>query len=75
MKESKELTVKLATRRLGISLDATYRLIAAGKLPARKDPNGLWLIPADAVEVRRKARMSLRRTRQREGEGFAVGAQ
>ncbi len=70
----KDLTAKMATRRLGISLDATYRLIAAGKLPARKDQNGLWLIPADAVETRRKARLSLRRARQQVETSVAVGA-
>lgn len=70
----KVLTAKMATRRLGISLDATYRLIAAGKLPARKDPNGLWLIPVDAVETRRKARLSLRRAHQQVETSIAVGA-
>ena len=74
MKESKDLTVKLATRRLGISLDATYRLVAAGKLPARKDKNGKWLIPSDAVEERRKAKLRVRRARQRTETPVPVGA-
>ncbi len=70
----KDLTAKMATRRLGISLDATDRLIAAGKLPARKDKNGEWLIPSDAVEERRKAKMRVRRARQQEEVGVPVGA-
>jgi hypothetical protein len=63
MQEKTELTAKAATRRLGISLDALYRLIYAAKLPARKKDD-VWLIPADAVEVRRKARIELRRKQQ-----------
>jgi len=51
----RELTVIEATRKLGITLDALYRLIYAGKLPARKE-NGKWLIPASSVEKRFKQR-------------------
>jgi excisionase family DNA binding protein len=51
----KELTVVAATRRLGITIDALYRLIYAGKLPARKSGRR-WVIPAGAVEQRLKAR-------------------
>jgi excisionase family DNA binding protein len=52
---AKELTVVAATRRLGITIDALYRLIYAGKLPARK-AGRRWLISASAVEERLKAR-------------------
>jgi excisionase family DNA binding protein len=50
-----ELTVIHATRRLGTTIDAVYRLIYAGKLPARK-ADRRWLIPEWAVEARLKAR-------------------
>jgi len=50
-----ELTVVEATRRLKISLDATYKLIYAGKLPARKVA-GRWLIPSAAVMARLERR-------------------
>ena len=72
--EKKELSAKLTARRLSISLDALYRLVAVGKLPARKDADGAWLIPADAVEVRRKARIKLRRAHQQVDTSIAVGA-
>jgi len=52
-----ELTVVEATRKLRISLDATYKLIYAGKLPAKK-VRGRWLIPSDAVNARLKRRNS-----------------
>jgi len=51
----KELSVREATRRLGISIDALYRLIYGGKLPARKVEK-CWKIPAEAVEARLKSR-------------------
>jgi excisionase family DNA binding protein len=51
----KELTVVAATRRLGITIDALYRLIYAGKLPARKSGRR-WLIPVARVEERLRAR-------------------
>ena len=51
----KEMNVVEASRRLGISLDALYRLIYAAKMPARKK-EGRWLLPVAAVEARRKAR-------------------
>ena len=50
-----ELTVVTATRRLGITIDALYRLIYAGKLPARKSDRR-WLIPAGAIEERLRVR-------------------
>jgi excisionase family DNA binding protein len=55
MDQEKELTATQSCRRLGITLDALYRLLYAGKLPGRK-VEGAWRIPATAVEVRRKTR-------------------
>jgi hypothetical protein len=74
MNGKKELTAKVAARRLGITLDAVYRLLAVGKLQGRKNTDDEWLIPADAVEIRRKARMKLRRAYQQRETGVAVGA-
>ena len=54
-----EIKAADACRRLGITLDALYRLIYAAKLPARK-VDGRWLIPAEAVEARLKAREARR---------------
>lgn len=51
----KELTVVEASRRLGLTLDSLYRLIYAGRLPARKERKR-WLIPSQAVEARLKQR-------------------
>jgi excisionase family DNA binding protein len=51
----KELTVIEAARQLGISLDALYRLIYAGKLPARKEGKK-WLLNSEAVDERIKKR-------------------
>lgn len=42
-----------AARKLGITLDALYRLIYAGRLPARKEGRK-WLISASSVEERIK---------------------
>ena len=50
-----EINASDACRTLGITLDALYRLLYAAKLPARK-VDGRWLIPAEAVDVRLKAR-------------------
>ena len=55
MTMAKELTAGEACQRLNVTLDALYRLLYAAKLPARKT-DGRWLIPAEAVEARLKAR-------------------
>ncbi len=55
-KDSKELTAFEATRRLGITVDATYRLIYAGRLPARKDAAGKWCVSEAAVDQRLEER-------------------
>jgi len=50
-----ELTVIATARQLGITLDAVYRAIYSGRLPARKQDRR-WLIPASAVAARLKSR-------------------
>lgn len=55
MDQGKQLTAAQSCRRLGITLDALYRLLYAGKLPGRK-VEGVWHIPATAVEERKRSR-------------------
>jgi excisionase family DNA binding protein len=55
MNQGKELTATQSCRRLGITLDALYRLLYAGKLPGRK-VEGVWCIPLAAVEQRLRER-------------------
>jgi excisionase family DNA binding protein len=55
MDQRKELTATQSCRRLGITLDALYRLLYAGKLPGRK-VEGVWRIPLAAVEQRLRER-------------------
>lgn len=50
-----ELTVIATARRLGLTLDAVYRAIYSGRLPARKQARR-WLIPASAVAARLRSR-------------------
>lgn len=54
-----ELSVIETTRRLGVGIDATYKLIYAGKLPAHKT-DGRWRISASAVEARLRAQVARR---------------
>jgi excisionase family DNA binding protein len=51
----KEFTSAQAARRLGITLDAIYKLIYADKLPAKK-VGTRWLVSETAVETRLQAR-------------------
>jgi excisionase family DNA binding protein len=51
----RELTIIETARKLGITLDALYRLIYAGRLPARKEGRR-WMIPAEAVKARLKSK-------------------
>lgn len=55
MPRDQELTPAQAARKLGITLDAVYRLVYAGKLPARKIRNR-WVLPLESVSARLKAR-------------------
>jgi len=50
-----DLTVAGAARKLDVTLDSIYRLIYAGKLPARKERRH-WVIPSSAIDARIKAR-------------------
>jgi excisionase family DNA binding protein len=50
-----ELTAQQAARKLGITMDALYRLIYAGRLVARKESK-CWLIPLEAIEARLQRR-------------------
>ena len=52
---AKELGVIDAARKLGVTLDAVYRQIYAGRCPARKGGHK-WLIRAEWVEQRLKQR-------------------
>jgi excisionase family DNA binding protein len=51
----KELTAAQASRRLGTTIDAVYRLLYAGKLQARKSDRR-WFVSAQAVDARLKGR-------------------
>lgn len=55
MTKETDLTAMQACRRLGVTLDYVYRLLYAQRLPARK-VNGIWRIPASAVEDRARRR-------------------
>lgn len=55
MSRGQELTPAETARKLGITLDAVYRLVYAGKLPARKVHNR-WVLPLEAVSARLKAK-------------------
>lgn len=45
-----ELTTSEAARLYGVFPSALHRLILMGKLAARKDPNGRWLISKESLE-------------------------
>jgi len=64
MDGSNELTATQSCRRLGITLDALYRLLYAGKLEGRK-VEGVWRISEDAVDerIRRKSLIATTETR------------
>jgi excisionase family DNA binding protein len=47
----KEISAREACKKLGISLDAMYRLVWADKIPARKEGKA-WLVPVPAIEAR-----------------------
>ncbi len=55
-KTARELSAIETARRLDVMLDTVYRLIYSNRLPARKGGDGKWLISAEAVEARLKAR-------------------
>jgi predicted site-specific integrase-resolvase len=45
-----ELTTSEAVRIYGIHLATVFRLILAGKVKARKDRNGRWLIRSESLD-------------------------
>jgi excisionase family DNA binding protein len=61
MDGEKELTATESCRRLGITLDALYRLLYAGKLTGRK-VEGVWRIPLSAIEQRQKRKANAQRS-------------
>jgi hypothetical protein len=50
-RDTEVLTAIESCRRLGVTLDYLYRLLYAQRLPGKK-ANGVWQIPAAAVEAR-----------------------
>jgi hypothetical protein len=52
--EPDELTVAQFARKFGVSMEGVYRAIYVGKIPARKDEDGRWLIPRTAVARRQR---------------------
>ena len=55
--------VREAAQLLGTRLESIYLLVWAGKLPAEKDPSGIWKIPTEAVEARKRLRRDRARAR------------
>ena len=55
-----DLNAIQACRRLGITLDALYRLIYADRIPARKE-NGKWRIDSAGIKARLKAKQERNR--------------
>jgi hypothetical protein len=55
MRKTEFLSPREAAIRLGISLNAIYALLWAGKLQGRKEDNQ-WQVSADAVAARIKAK-------------------
>jgi excisionase family DNA binding protein len=51
VKNQKMLSPREAAQRLGISLNAVYALIWAGKMPAERHANR-WLLSVAAIEAR-----------------------
>ena len=68
MTETQELTIIKTARTLGVTLDAVYRQVYAGRLPARKF-RGRWLIPRAAVQARLQRRKA---SRAKNGRNYAA---
>lgn len=45
-----ELTTSQAVQTYGVFPNVLHRMILMGRLEARKDPNGRWLISRDSLE-------------------------
>ena len=52
------LPLREAARRAGVSRDVLYHWVRRGRLPARRDPGGRWLVrPADVERAQASARI------------------
>ena len=56
MSGSKESGINAAARTLNVTIDSIYRLIWAGRLEAKKNPEGKWMVQRAAIERRLKER-------------------
>ena len=56
MSQAQEIGISAAARTLNVTLDAIYRLIWAGRLDAKKNPDGKWMVQRAAIERRLKER-------------------
>jgi excisionase family DNA binding protein len=55
MKQPKNIGVREAAQRLGVSLKYIYDLLYAERLPGQK-VGRIWLIPVESIEARLKQR-------------------
>jgi excisionase family DNA binding protein len=46
------MSVSKTARKLGVTVDAVYRLLYSGRLAAARKQDGKWRIPAQAVQER-----------------------
>ena len=60
MINSRAMSPREASRRLGVRLDAVYSAIWCGRLKARK-VDGRWLVDGDAIEARLAQRTKRRK--------------
>lgn len=68
-----ELTTAEAMREYRVFPNVLHRMIVMGRLTARKDANGHWLISKDSLENWNRQRV--RRVPKLEQEATAVGAE
>jgi hypothetical protein len=64
----KEMTATQVSGALGITMDSIYRLLYAGKLKGRKF-DGRWIISAESVEARIKAKEARNKNSERDNQG------
>ncbi|HEV2022315.1 MAG TPA: helix-turn-helix domain-containing protein [Terriglobales bacterium] len=50
------MSVSKTARKLGVTVDAVYRLLYSGRLTAARKQDGKWRIPAQAVRARLRQR-------------------
>jgi hypothetical protein len=68
-----ELTTSQAVREYGVFPNVLHRMILMGRLEARKDADGRWLITRKSLESWNRNRV--RRARKPERGGIAVAAE